>query len=166
MLDGFEQRRVLSLAHNLVELRGLHPGILHLLERSARIYALMLAGVSNHQYPVLGLDLFEEGPHLLCAGKAGLVQHVEMCAGSGGARMVVASCEETLERRGFDSFLSKLAGCPRCRGETFDLIPLRFCAFPDAGKNCRFSGSCESLDAVDTVGRGQYVGDDGSLSSI
>ena len=46
-----------SLAHNLVQLRGPHPGILHLLERSSRIDAFMLGGVSDHHYSVLGFDL-------------------------------------------------------------------------------------------------------------
>ena len=135
MLDGFEELQILPLAHDLVQLRGSHPGILHLLERSPCVNALMLGGVSNDQYPVCRFDLFEEGPHLPGAGEAGLVQHVEMWAGSVGAWMVLTSGEETLQCRGIDSSLSKLAGCTRCRSEAFDRIPVRFCAFPDARKH-------------------------------
>ncbi len=141
MLDRFQQCRVVSLAHNLVELRGPHPGLLHLLERSARIHALMLGGVSDHQNAVLGLDLFKEGPHLFGAGKAGLVQHVEMWAGSRCARVVLASGKETLQRRGFDSFLSKLTGCAGRGGETFDLVAVLFRTFTDDWPGpwfCRF----------------------------
>ncbi len=147
-------------------MRGPHPGLLHLLEGSARVHALMLGGVSNHQNAVLGLDLFEEGPHLSGAGKAGLVQHVEMWAGSGGARVVLASGKETLQRRGFDSFLSKLTGCAGRGGETFDLVAVRFRAFADAGKHGCLAGSCESLNAVDAVAGREHIGDDASLGLV
>ena len=79
MLNGFQQLGVF-LAHDLVELRGLHPGLLHLLERPARINALVLAGVANNENAVIWIQLVEERPHLVAARKARLVEHIEMPA--------------------------------------------------------------------------------------
>ena len=94
VLDRLQQLRVL-LAHDPVELRGLHPGFLHLLEGSARIDALVLAGVTDDEYAVVWVELVEKSPHLLGAGKARLVEHVEMPVGRVGARVVLASGKES-----------------------------------------------------------------------
>ena len=76
-LDRAPQLRVI-LAHDLVELRGPHPGLLHLLEGPTGIDRLMLAGVADDEHPVLGFQLFEERPHLPGARQAGLVQHIKV----------------------------------------------------------------------------------------
>jgi hypothetical protein len=65
MLNGLEELGI-SLADDLVKLRGLHPRLLQLLEGLSGIDALMLAGIANEQYLVLGADLIEEITHLLC----------------------------------------------------------------------------------------------------
>jgi hypothetical protein len=54
----------------------LHSRLLHLLERLARIDALMLARVSDKEYPILRADLLHERLHLPGAGKAGLIHHI------------------------------------------------------------------------------------------
>ena len=77
MLDRAQQLGVF-LAHDLVELRGPHPGLLHLLEGFAGFDALMLPGVADQQNAVLRPDPLEKLPHLLGAGEAGLIDHVQM----------------------------------------------------------------------------------------
>lgn len=52
MLDGLQQLRVF-LTHDLGELRRAHPGLLHLLEGTARVHGLMLAGVPDNEDAVL-----------------------------------------------------------------------------------------------------------------
>ena len=65
MLDGFQELGI-SLAHDLVELRGLHPGLLQLLEGLSGIDALMLAGVADEQYLVLWADLLRRKSRICC----------------------------------------------------------------------------------------------------
>ena len=77
MLDGFQQLGVF-LAHDLVKLRGPHPGFLQLLEGLSGIDALMLAGVADQQNLVLRADLVEEVPHLLRRCERGFIDHIEM----------------------------------------------------------------------------------------
>ena len=77
VLDRFQQLRIL-LAHDLVQLRGLHPGLLHLLEGLAGLHALMLADVTDDQDPVLGRDLLKEIPHLLRRSERGFVEHIKV----------------------------------------------------------------------------------------
>jgi hypothetical protein len=67
MLDDPRQFRVF-LTHDLVKLRGLHPGLLHLLEGFAGIDALMLACVSDEENAVLRPNLLHKGLHLAGAG--------------------------------------------------------------------------------------------------
>ncbi len=59
VFDGSQQLRVF-LAHDLVELRGLHPGLLHLLEGLASFDTLMLASVSDQQNSILRANLLHE----------------------------------------------------------------------------------------------------------
>jgi hypothetical protein len=77
MFDDPQQLRVL-LPHDLVKLRGLHSGLLHLLEGLAGIYSLMLAGVTDEENAVLWADLLHETLHLPGAGEAGFIDHVEV----------------------------------------------------------------------------------------
>ncbi len=79
MLDCFQQLRVF-LPHDPIKLRGPHPGVLHLLEGLSRIDTLMLAGVTDHQHPVIGFELVQKISHLLRAGETGFVQHVKMAS--------------------------------------------------------------------------------------
>ena len=95
VLNRLEQLGVF-LPHNSIQLRSLHPGILHLLKRPTCFYTLVLADVSNHQNAVVWIQFVEERTHLLCAGKARLIEHVEMPVGRIGAGMVFASREEAL----------------------------------------------------------------------
>jgi hypothetical protein len=80
MLHCIQQLGV-SLTHNLVELRGPHPRVLHLLKRSAGIDALMLPCIPDYEHTILRLDLVEESSHLLRAGETRLVEQIEMSAG-------------------------------------------------------------------------------------
>ena len=67
MLDGSQQFGVF-LAHDLVKLRGPHPGLLQLLEWLSGIDALMLARVPISSTRSCG-PIFEEIPHLLRASE-------------------------------------------------------------------------------------------------
>jgi hypothetical protein len=70
MLHRFQKFWVL-LAHDLAELRGPHPSLLHLLKGSASIDSLMLPRVPDDEHAVLRFDLAQECPHLLGADEAG-----------------------------------------------------------------------------------------------
>src|SRR5665213_3089280 len=97
MLDDAEQFRVF-LSHNLVKLRGLHSGLLHLLEGFAGIDALMLASVPHEQNPVLRSNLFHETLHLASAGETGFIDHVEVSTVGVALRLLLASaCKKTLQ---------------------------------------------------------------------
>ena len=76
-LDGGLQRRVF-LADDLVELGRAHSGLLQLLERAARFDALMLAGVADQEYAVVGAEARKELAHLVGAGKARFIDKVEV----------------------------------------------------------------------------------------
>src|ERR1019366_5913203 len=98
MFDDTEQLRVF-LAHDLVKLRGLHPGLLHLLKGFAGIDALMLAGVSHKQNPVLRPNLFHETLHLASAGEAGFIDHIKMSpVGIALPLLMASACKKTLQR--------------------------------------------------------------------
>ncbi len=159
MLHGAKQLRVF-LAHDRVQLGGLHPGFLHLLERPAGVHALMLAGVSNDQNAVLGLDLFKEGPHLPRAGKARLVEHVEMSAGRLG---VLLAGKEALQGGRFNAGLAELACGLGSRREALDLVAALLGTLADRLKRGRLSGSGKSLESVYAVGGGKYLADCGLL---
>ena len=79
----------------------------------------MLAGVTDHQYPIFGPDLLEEGTHLPGAGKARFVQHVEMSAGRIG---LLLPCKKALKGVGFDPHLAELARRLGGRSKTRYLI--------------------------------------------
>ena len=79
MLDGFQQFGIF-LAHDLVKLGGLHPGLLQLLEGLSGIDALMLARVADEQYLVLRADLLKKVPHLLRRCQRRFIDHIEMLA--------------------------------------------------------------------------------------
>jgi hypothetical protein len=94
VFDRAKQLRVF-LPHDLVKLRSLHSGLLHLLEGFACIYALMLACVADKKHSILGPDLLHERLHLAGAGKAGFINHVEVAAVWISSGLVLASaCKE------------------------------------------------------------------------
>src|ERR1700676_3017794 len=59
VLDGFQQLWVF-LTHDPVKLRGLHSGLLHLLEGSPGVHPLMLPGVSDDENTVVWIKLAKE----------------------------------------------------------------------------------------------------------
>ena len=74
-----------------------------------------------------------------------------MPVGRVGARAIVAAGEETLEGRGVDAGLAKLARRLGSRGESFDHISARFRTFPNR-LECRcFACAGQTLQAVDAV---------------
>ena len=78
MLNGFKEFGSISLAHDLIHLRGLHTGIDQLFERLAGLYALVLPCVSDEQDAVPGLQLGKEVPHLFRACETGFLDHVQV----------------------------------------------------------------------------------------
>ena len=91
----------------------------------------MLAGVANDENTVIRIQLVEKGPHLVAAGKARLIEHIEMPVGRVGAGMVRALGKKALERGRLDASLAELARRLGSWGEALDLIPARFRAFTD-----------------------------------
>ncbi len=165
MLDRLEQTWVF-LPHDLVQSGGSHPGILHLLEGFACVHSLMLSGVSNDEYPVLWFDLVEESPHLLGAGETRFVEHIKVWSGWCGSGLCLAANQKTLESvRAY----SRLPQCPRRFGrwgEAFNRVAAALGSFADGLKRGGLTGSGQSLQSVDAVGRGQYLFDHLALGWI
>ena len=76
-LDSGFQLRVF-LPNDLVELGGAHSGLLQLLEWAACFDSLMLAGVADQEYTVVRVKTRKKLAHLVGAGKARLIDEVEM----------------------------------------------------------------------------------------
>src|SRR5271155_2333292 len=145
MLHGLEELRVF-LPHDLVELRGPHPGLLHLLKGSASIDSLMLPRIPDDEYTVLRLDLGQECPHLLGRCQRGLIEHIEVAAGRIARRVPLAATGEVaLEGGCADSGLPELCRCSRRGGESLDRVTALFRSFADARKDGRLAGPCQSL---------------------
>ena len=92
--DGGFQRRVF-LPNDLVELGGAHSGFLQLLEWAACFDALVLTCVADQEHAVVGAKTGKELAHLIGAGKAGLINKVEVLL-SGSGR-VCGACKEPLQ---------------------------------------------------------------------
>src|SRR6266700_2280231 len=149
------------LTHDTFEARGTHPRVLHLLERPSGIDSLMLADIADDEYSILRSDLFEEVAHLPGAGQTRLVEHVEMPAGGATVGLIpFPAGEKSLQRRGMDARLAKLASRPRSRSKTLYGEAGAFRALADHGESCRFTGTGQPLQAVDPVGRGENFLDD------
>ena len=87
MLDCFQQLGI-SLPHDLIKARGTHPSVLHLFKRTACVDALMLPSIPDDKHSILRTDLVQERSHLSGAGKARLIEHVEMSAGRIGSSLL------------------------------------------------------------------------------
>ena len=151
MLDDPQQFRVF-LTHDLVKLRGLHPGLLHLLEGFAGIDALMLAGVSDEENAVLRPDLLHESLHLAGAGQAGFIDHVKVSSVGIALHLVLAAaCKKALQRLCGDASVAEL-GCGAAGwGKALDRVTVALCALPNCLKSRCLAGSGESLQAVYAV---------------
>ena len=155
------------LAHDAVEARGAHPRVLHLLKRPSGIDSLMLADIADDEYSILRSDLFKEVAHLPGAGQTRLVEHVEMPAAGATVGLIPSPAgEESLQRRGMDTRLAKLARRPRSRSKTLYGEAGAFRALADHGESCRFTGTGQPLQAVDPVGRGENFLDDPALRRV
>ena len=156
VLDGPQQLRVF-LAHDLVKLRSLHPGLLHLLEGLASIDALMLAGVSDKENAILRPDLLHESLHLAGAGQAGFIHHIKVSAvGIASHLLLAAACKEALQRLCGDTSVTELGCGAAGRGEALDRVAVALCALPNGFKGGGLAGSGESLQAVYAVAAGQH----------
>jgi hypothetical protein len=95
----------------------------------------MLPGIADEQYAVLGTDLLEEVAHLFGAGKARLIEHVQVTA----AVRLDGSGKEALQGIGTDTGVAELVRGARGWGETFHYIAALLCAFADAAEYGRFA---------------------------
>ena len=91
--DGL-QRRVF-LPNDLVELGGAHSGLLQLLEGAACFYALVLPGVADQEYAVVGAETRKELAHLVGAGKTRFIDKLKVLL-FGDCR-VCGACKEPLQ---------------------------------------------------------------------
>jgi hypothetical protein len=74
--DLFQAR--IRLPNDLVELCGLHSGVLQLLEGASGFDTLVLSGVADHDDPVVRFKTVEELTSLPRADEARLVHHIEV----------------------------------------------------------------------------------------
>src|ERR1700691_4702565 len=133
MLDRPQQLRVL-LTNDLVEPRGVHSGLDQLLEGLAGLDALMLANIADEQDAVAGIEFGEEVAHLLCAGKARLIDHIKMPVWS----RLLAARKKALQGVGADASVAELMRGPRGGGEAFHNITALFGGFPHRFERSRF----------------------------
>jgi hypothetical protein len=77
LLDRFFERRVL-LPNDLIEPRGSHSGVLHLLERPAGVYGLMLPRVADQHHAIMLIEPLQEIVNLFRTGEARLIDEIEM----------------------------------------------------------------------------------------
>src|SRR5271168_4692755 len=166
MLHRFQQFWVL-LAHHLVELRGPHPSLLHLLEGPAGVDALMLPRISDDEHSVLRFDFGQEGAHLFGRCQRGLIEHVEMPPGRiAGSLPLTAPGEEALKGDRTDAGLPELCRRSRRGGESLDRVTALFRSFADTRKHSGLAGARKPLEAVDSVWRGEYVLDHRPLRRV
>ena len=152
MLDGPKEFGVF-LAHDPVQLRRPHPGVLHLLEGLAGVHALMLTGIADEEDAIRRPDLVEERPHLAGAGETGLIHHVQVA---------IAACvfvdatprKEALQCVGGDARVPELTGSAAGRGEALDLIAATLRALADGLKGRGLPGPRKPLQPVDAVTSG------------
>jgi hypothetical protein len=153
------------LAHNLIEFSRPHSGFLQLLERTARFDSLMLADIADQKHAVIiRTNPFEEIAHLVGAGKARLIDEVEVFLLMGDR--IRAAGEETLQGCGVDSCLIQLARGERGRGEALDLITVRFSSAANGRKRGRLARAGITLDSLDLVRRAENIFDYGLLCVI
>jgi hypothetical protein len=148
MFDGTQQLRVF-LAHDLVELRCPHSGLLHLLEWFSGIDALVLLGVPNEQNPVLWPNLFEKRLHLPSAGKTGFVKHIKV-PGVRVSRAAVDSSprEKTLQGVSLNTGIPELTGGSACGSEALDRVSVPFCALTDDLKGRGLAAARQPLQTM------------------
>ena len=73
---GFESR--VFLADNLIQLCRPHSGLLQLFEWPSGFDALVLAGVADQEYAIVGTEPSKEVANLIRAGETRLIEEVEM----------------------------------------------------------------------------------------
>ena len=74
--DLFQAR--IRLPNDLVELCGLHSGVLQLLEGAPGFDTLVLSGVADHDYPVVRPQAIEKLAGLTRADETRFVDHVQV----------------------------------------------------------------------------------------
>lgn len=105
LLDDRLQARIF-LADDLVEACGGHASLLELVIRTASIHRFMLAHVADQQHAILRSETMEERVHLLCAGQAGFVEHIQPLRFR--ARLFLGSHEMALQSACLDSGRAEL----------------------------------------------------------
>ena len=166
MLDGPQQFRVF-LAHDLVKLRGVHPGLYKLLEGLSGIDGLVLTGISNEQHAVLDADLFQKVAHLFGTGKAGFIDNIQVVApGPAGGRLLCWSRQKSLQSVRRDTCVAELLRGTGCRREAFHHITMLLGSFADGGKGAGLSHPGAALQTLNRIARGQYLLDSGALPGI
>jgi hypothetical protein len=108
-----------------------HSGLYQLLEGLSGLDALVLARVSDEQNTVLRADSFEEVTHLFGAGKARLIDHIQVTA-MVARRLLGTTGQEALEGISGNACVAELMRGAGCRGEAFNLITALFRSFSDS----------------------------------
>jgi hypothetical protein len=166
VFDRAKQLRVF-LAHDLVKLRSLHPGLLHLLEGLASIDALMLARVADKKHSILRPDLLHECLHLAGAGQTGFINHIEVAAvGIAAELLLAAACKKALQSASGEASVAQLSGGAAGRGEALDRVTAALCALPNCFQSGGLAAPGESLQTVYAVAAGQHFLDGSALCRI
>src|SRR6266702_8843716 len=119
------------LPDDLVQFRATHPGLYQLLEGLSGFDALMLAGIADEQHAIFGTDLLQEVAHLLGAGKARLIEHIEVMF----RRRPLCACEEALQSVGTNAGVAELVRGARGRGEALNNIAALLRTFADTAED-------------------------------
>ena len=122
--DGGLERRVF-LADDLIELGRAHSGFLQLLEGTARFDALMLADIADQKHAVIR-DQAAQGTRASGWCWLGSIHRQDRNAFAPAASGFGGAGKEALQGSGLDACLIQLARGAGGRGETLDLIALRF----------------------------------------
>ena len=149
------QRRVV-LAHDRVELCGLHAGLLQLLIRSTGLDALVLTVSPTSSTRSFWLKTRQERVHLSGAGEARFVEHIEsLLIAPTGHELSPGALQRARPHAGVRQQLGRAGR----RGEALDLIASPFCLRTNGRQRGCLAGAGDALERHDPVARDQNLTD-------
>src|SRR5271157_3756866 len=151
LLHSLFERRVL-LAHDLVQVRGSHSGLLQLVVGPSGPDGFVLSHVAHKQNSVLFAESVQEVVNLPGTGETRFIQHVEMFFLGFGLRF---SGKVMLQRIRLNSGFSKFLCSPRGGRESLDAVALAFSGVTDGAQRGRLACSGYSLQRRNLIAAGK-----------